>query len=84
MGLMPGDWWQAQNNLQTYELDEYPRIYIDRGEDDFLAVDIDYFEKVLTRNAIPHEYHVYPGTHEKAYWQEHIEEYLSWYIKGWE
>ena len=53
MGLMPGDWWQAQNNLQTYEVDEFPRIYIDRGEDDFLAVDIDYFEKVLTRNAHP-------------------------------
>ncbi len=83
MGPMAGDWWQAQRHLETHTPEEYPRIYIDRGEDDFLASDIDSFEKVLASNGIPHEYHINPGRHEKAYWQAHVAEYLQWYEEGW-
>jgi enterochelin esterase-like enzyme len=83
MGPMAGDWWQAQKHLETHTPEEYPRIYIDRGEDDFLAADIDSFEKVLASNGIPHEYHINPGRHEKAYWQAHVAEYLQWYAEGW-
>jgi len=75
MGPMAGDWWQAQKHLETRTPGEYPRIYIDRGEDDYLFKDIDSFEKVLASNSIPHEYHVFPGSHNVKYWQEHVAEY---------
>jgi enterochelin esterase-like enzyme len=83
MGLMPGDWWQAEHLLETHTVDEFPPIYLDRGLDDYLAKDIDYFESVLTRNHIPHEFHISPGEHETAYWQEHVQEYMQWYMAGW-
>jgi enterochelin esterase-like enzyme len=84
LGPMAGDWWQAQKHLETHTPDEYPCIYIDRGEDDFLATDIDSFEKVLASNGIPHEYYINPGKHTVEYWQAHVAEYLQWYAEGWE
>lgn len=81
-GPMAGDWWQAQKHLETHTPDEYPRIYIDRGEDDFLKQDIDSFEKVLSSNGIPHDFIINPGSHNKAYWQEHVADYLRWYAEG--
>jgi len=84
MGLMLGDAWQIQKHLETRSRAEYPRIYLDRGEDDFLYEGIDYFVDILTRNAIPHEFHIYPGQHDQAYWQAHVAGYLQWYAAGWE
>lgn len=83
-GPMAGDWWQAQKHLETHTPDDYPRIYIDRGEDDFLQKDIDSFEKVLSSNGIPHEFHIFPGSHNLDYWQEHVAGYLQWYAEGWD
>ena len=37
MGLMGGDLWQVAQLLETHKKEEFPRIYIDRGEDDYLA-----------------------------------------------
>lgn len=84
MGLMQGDAWQIQKHLETRTRAEYPRIYIDRGEDDFLFEGIDYFVEVLEVNDIPHEFHLNPGQHDRAYWQAHVAEYLQWYAAGWE
>jgi len=84
MGLMQGDAWQIQKHLETRSLEEYPRIYLDRGEDDFLYEGIDYFEEILRENHIPHEFHINPGKHDQAYWQAHVGEYLRWYAAGWE
>ena len=84
MGLMQGDAWQIQKHLETRSLEEYPRIYLDRGEDDFLYEGIDYFEEILREKHIPHEFHINPGKHDQAYWQAHVGEYLRWYAAGWE
>ncbi len=84
MGLMYGDAWQIQKHLETRTPEEYPRIYLDRGEDDFLFEGIDYFEEILRENKIPHEFHISPGQHDRAYWQAHVAEYLRWYAAGWE
>lgn len=84
MGLMAGDWWQIQKHLQTHTVDEYPRIWVDRGEDDYLYEGTDFFVSVLEENDIPHEFHIWPGRHEAAYWQAHVAEYLAWYAEGWE
>lgn len=82
MGLMAGDTWQMQKYLKTHTIDEYPRIFIDRGEDDYLYDGIDYFVDSLEKNGIPHEFHIFPGRHDIAYWQAHVEEYLTWYAAG--
>jgi enterochelin esterase-like enzyme len=84
MGLMPNDRWYVSHLLETYTVADFPRFYVDRGEDDFLAGDIDLFENTLTTNGILHEYHVSPGRHEGAYWQAHVAEYMQWYMQGWQ
>lgn len=83
MGLMAGDWWQIQKHLETRPVEEYPRIWVDRGEDDYLYEDIDFFVSVLVDNKIPHEFHIWPGSHSGEYWQAHVAEYLAWYAAGW-
>jgi enterochelin esterase-like enzyme len=84
MGLMAGDWWYVGHLLETHNASEFPRIYVDRGEDDYLAEDIDLFESALAFNKIAHEYHVSPGRHEAAYWQAHVADYMQWYMLGWQ
>jgi enterochelin esterase-like enzyme len=84
MGLMAGDWWQIQKHLETRSIDEYPRIWVDRGENDYLYQDIDFFVSVLVDNEIPHEFHIWPGAHNGEYWKAHAADYLAWYAEGWE
>lgn len=83
MGLMEGDWWQAQKHLETRTPEEYPRIWIDQGEEDGLIVDTEFFVRILKSHGIPYEYHVNRGNHDVKYWKAHVDEYLDWYIQGW-
>ncbi len=71
--------------LKAIPIDEMPRIYLDIGEKDrpsILASAV-WFENLLTEQSIPHEWHLFPGYHEEAYWQAHVEAYLRWYAAGW-
>lgn len=83
MGLLAGDTYKMQQHLETRSVDEYPRIWLDRGENDFLFEGIDYFVDMLEENQIPHEFHLWPGDHSGRYWQSHAAEYLAWYAEGW-
>ena len=62
-----------------------PRIYMDLGDRDRpqISKSAIWFEELLTEKGIPHEWHLYPGYHEEAYWEDHIEEYLLWYTQVW-
>jgi len=84
MGLLSNDAWQMKNNLENHTVDEFPRIWVDRGVDDFLYEGIDYFVETLVEEGIPHELHIWPGVHNGEYWQAHVAEYLAWYAAGWE
>jgi len=84
MGLMAGDTYKMKQHLETRSVNDYPRIWLDRGEDDFLFEGIDYFVDMLEENGIPHEFHIWPGDHSGAYWQAHVADYLAWYAEGWE
>ena len=71
--------------LRDIPPDELPRIYLDIGENDRPAI-LDsaiWFENLLTEERIPHEWHLFPGYHEEAYWESHVEQYLRWYTQGW-
>lgn len=63
-----------------------PRIYMDLGDKDRLQLSRSamWFEELLTEKNIPHEWHLYSGYHEEAYWEAHVEEYLRWYARGWQ
>ena len=62
-----------------------PRIYLDIGEKDRQSImqSAVWFENLLNETGIPHEWHLFPGYHEEAYWHAHIEEYLRWYAAAW-
>lgn len=65
--------------------DALPRIYLDLGDKDRpqISKSARWFEQLLTDRGIPHEWHLYPGYHEEAYWEAHVEEYLRWYSRQW-
>ncbi len=62
-----------------------PRIWLDIGEKDQVAI-LDsaiWFEGLLSEQNIPHEWHLFPGNHNEAYWSSHVELYLRWYTQYW-
>lgn len=60
-----------------------PRIYMDTGDKDYLIRSTLWFENILNQKGIPHEWYLFPGLHEEAYWHAHIEQYLRWYARDW-
>lgn len=84
VGYFIGDSSRIDRLRKTMSPGEFPRFYIDRGEKDYLADEIDALDRTLTRNAIPHEFIVQPGSHSANYWKAHIQEYLLWYMDGWD
>jgi enterochelin esterase-like enzyme len=69
--------------LDAIPLESMPRIYMDTGEKDYLIRSTLWFEGVLNEKGIPHEWYLFPGYHEEAYWQSHVEQYLRWYAQNW-
>ncbi|HEX9092154.1 MAG TPA: alpha/beta hydrolase-fold protein, partial [Anaerolineales bacterium] len=63
-----------------------PRIYIDIGDDDRpeMVKGSNWLEDLLVKFDVPHEWHMFVGEHEEAYWQAHVEDYLRWYTLDWE
>lgn len=82
-GLMYGEGGMVQKLLETHAAEDFPRIYIDRGENDMLQEDIDYFVGILQGSKVPHEFHVNPGAHNRDYWQAHVAEYMNFYMAAW-
>lgn len=72
--------------LDAIPKESLPRIYLDIGEKDRPTIlqSAIWFENLLTEKNIPHEWHLFSGYHEEAYWESHVEQYLRWYTKGWE
>ena len=76
VGLLPG-WFDA------IPPEQLPRIFLDSGDHDYLLRSTRWFVGLLDRKAIPHEWYLFPGYHEEAYWQAHVEMYIRWYAKDW-
>lgn len=73
------------NPLATYAQADLSnmRIWMDRGETDFLRVGQDQLAGLLTDAGIAHEYYVNSGGHNEAYWLAHIVEYVDWHTAVW-
>ena len=69
--------------LEGIPPESWPKIFMDMGENDQELGFNSQFETLLTEFGIPHEWHLYPGAHDEAYWGAHVEEYLRWYASVW-
>lgn len=79
------DTGKVRSWLAQIPVEQRPRIYLDIGDKDRESIlnSAVWFEKLLTRLSIPHEWRMFSGYHEEAYWQKHLEQYLRWYSEGW-
>lgn len=59
------------------------RIWLDRGEKDFLRAGQEQLHETLNSLGIPHEYYVNSGGHNDIYWASHVPEYLDWHTATW-
>jgi len=71
--------------LDTIPTLSLPRIYIDIGDRDRPEIlrSATWFEELLDEKDISHEWHLFSGYHNEAYWSEHMPLYLKWYTQGW-
>jgi len=60
-----------------------PRFFLDAGRKDPDLASIQEFEQLLSEKNVPHEWRLFTGYHEEAYWSEHVEGYLRFYAQGW-
>jgi hypothetical protein len=61
------------------------RIWLDRGVDDYAFYGLDLMNDALRTRGVPFEYIIYPeGTHEDAYWSDHLTDYLTFYTQEWQ
>ena len=76
---------KVRNWLKSIPSDLMPRIWLDIGEKDQLAImnSALWFEDLLTENNIAHQWYLFPGNHDEAYWRSHVELYLRWYTENW-
>jgi enterochelin esterase-like enzyme len=80
--------WEDTRYVRTWLTEipagERPRIFMDTGEKDYLIRSTLWFAGLLDEYDIPHEWYLYPGYHEEAYWSAHLEQYLRWYAADWQ
>jgi enterochelin esterase-like enzyme len=71
--------------LDGIPMEEMPRIFMDIGDHDRQEIvdSATWFEEQLTVRLIPHEFYVFSGYHEEAYWSAHLEQYLRFYTLTW-
>jgi enterochelin esterase-like enzyme len=79
------DTYLVKSWLDEIPFEELPRIFMDAPDKDRPPIlqSALWFEDLLTQRGIPHEWRVYSGYHEEAYWQAHVEDYLRWYAQEW-
>ncbi len=58
-----------------------PALRLDCGTEDFLLQDNRDFHAHLVKLGIPHEYEEYPGGHEWAYWDLHVQEAIRFHLR---
>ena len=59
-----------------------PALRIDCGVDDFLIEDNRAFHAHLTDLGVLHEYQEHPGAHDWAYWDEHVQDTITFFKRA--
>ncbi len=75
----PNDLWEMTQNADRETL---PALRIDCGTEDFLIEDNRRFHAHLNEINLPHEYAEYPGAHDWAYWDTHVQEAIAFHARA--
>ena len=59
-----------------------PALRIDCGTEDFLIEQNRSFHSHLEKLHIPHEYQEFPGSHDWAYWDRHVQEAIAFHARN--
>jgi enterochelin esterase-like enzyme len=78
-----GDYDKLPNWLGAIPPASAPQLYLDMGNVDISLEYAKYFEAEITRLNFVHEWHIFEGGHNEAYWSAHIMDYLKWYTQPW-
>ena len=70
--------------LRQIPADQIPRVYMDTGRKDWYLKPTSQLEELLVQYGVPHEWYLFNGTHDEAYWSAHVADYLAWYARPWE
>ena len=65
--------------IERADRNSLPALRIDCGIDDFLIEDNRRLHQHLENLGIPHEYQEFPGEHNWAYWDEHVQEAIAFF-----
>jgi acetyl esterase/lipase len=60
-----------------------PRIWVDCGWDDPLIDSVGMLHQRFRAQGLAHDYHLWPGAHDGAYWVQHVGDYLAFYARDW-
>ena len=60
-----------------------PRVFMDIGDNDQEYEMAQKVEAQFNAFHLTHEWHLYSGAHTEEYWEAHVEEYIRWYVEGW-
>ncbi len=55
------------------------QVYVDSGHSDTSRANAEWLVSQLSAYGVPHEWHLFVGYHENAYWAAHLKDYLRWY-----
>ncbi|MFZ3069855.1 MAG: alpha/beta hydrolase-fold protein [Anaerolineaceae bacterium] len=69
--------------LSAMNAEDIPGLFLDVGDQDEDRLSAQSLDQALSQAEIPHSYHLYTGSHNEAYWSEHLPSYLEWYTRGW-
>jgi S-formylglutathione hydrolase FrmB len=67
---------------EKLDRDAFPALRIDCGVDDGLIESNRAFHDHLKKLGIPHEYEEFPGEHNWAYWDLHVQETVSFFVRA--
>ncbi len=73
----------VQDWIAAIPPESFPRLWLDVGDQDEETGYARLLDDLLAQSGIAHEFHVFSGDHTEAYWSQHVEEYIRWYVQGW-
>ncbi len=78
----PGNRCDIHSIVDHMPADKLPAMRFDCGTEDFLLWANQEFHSHLVAKRIDHEYQEFPGDHEWAYWDEHVQEAILFHRKN--
>ena len=71
--------------VEAIPKESFPQIYVDLADQDLKDIQrsTEWFINLLVDIERPHQFFVFPGIHNEAYWGAHVEEYIRFYTAEW-